>query len=233
MKSKRHKQIRSNFRFYELHFGFKAPQKVLVDGNFLKVCTDIGFDYYGRIHGIIGCKLEFWTSECVQRELRELGPALEKVHQASFRLKRFRCQHSGLGLSAGQCLKSLVGRENEARYVVATQDPDLWSLFGKATNVPILYFQHSVLKMKEPSTAARKAVETENEQRLQLTEHERKAITELKKEEQERQRKIHKERLKSQRDKLCIKARRPAKGPNPLSCKRPQKHAVDKGNNAQ
>jgi len=220
MKAKRHKEIRSHYQFYQLHFDFKTPQKFLFDGNFLKVCIDIGFDYFHRLHSIFGLKLEFWTTSCVQKELRELGSELEGVFQASFRLKRFNCPHAGLGMSAGQCIKSVVGRENEGRFIVATQDPDLWAYFGKTVGVPVMVFSHGILKLKEPTEVAKRMVEAKDAKKGQLNPEERKEIERFRREEGARERKIEKDRLKFERNKLCIKPKKSAKGPNPLSMKR-------------
>ena len=233
MKSQRHKQIRSNYDFFARNFDFKPPQKLLIDGNFLKICVDTGFNYYQRLHSILDSKLEFYTTACVQHELRIIGPALEKVLQKSYSLKRLVCNHEGQLIAPSQCLKATIGRLNEGQYIVASQDPDVWSFAGKIVNLPVLHFLQNILRMKPPIDLAVQMVDKKNVKKMQLSDVEKKEIRVFSRGEIERVRKIKKEKLKNEMDKLCVKTKKKWGNPNPLSCKKKKVKKVryDKVNN--
>lgn len=56
MRVKAGKQCRKVIQYYRINFHFREPYKVIVDGNFVKVCVDKKVDIKHKIEKILGGK---------------------------------------------------------------------------------------------------------------------------------------------------------------------------------
>ena len=223
MKSQRHKKIRSSYKFFSVNFDFKEPQKILIDGNFLKNAVDIRYDVLYKLKAVLDIKIYMNITPCIIKELELIGEPFKKVLDLARKIRLYNCGHHNSCINATDCIKSLIKDGNPRRFVVATQDSDIHELAQTIIPLPILYFQNgNILKMldiNQPTKDEAKRLELEK-QRMANTEFEE--IKKLKAEEFEKLKKIRKERLRREREKLGIKVLPKAKGPNPLSCKKKQ-----------
>lgn len=221
MKSQRHKKIRSTYKFFSVNFEFREPQKILVDGNFLKNAVDIRYDVLYKLKAVLDIKVYMNITPCIIKELELIGEPFQKVLDAARKIRLYNCGHHNNCINATECIKSLVGDGNSRKFIVATQDSEVHELANTVIPLPILYFQNgNILKMLEVSKATRdEARRLElKKQRLVSTEYEE--VKRMKAEDLERMKKIRKERMRREREKLGIKVEPKAKGPNPLSCKK-------------
>ncbi len=225
MKSQRHKKIRNYYKFYAINFDFIEPQKVLIDGNFLKHAIDIRYDVLTKLKAIVDVKVYMNITPCIIKELELIGEPFKKVLDLAKRIRLYNCGHYKSCINATDCIKSLINDGNPRKFVVATQDSEIHELAETVIPLPVLHFQNgNILKMLEISQAAKdvaRRLELEK-QRMGTTECD--DIKKLKAEEIERLKKIRKEKMRRERQQLAIKVLPKAKGPNPLSCKkkRPQ-----------
>ena len=73
MKLKRQSKIRSTLRFYKQNFNYSEPASILLDGNFLKLSSDIGMDLQLQFRKFFLKPPQFFTTSCVAAELRQLN----------------------------------------------------------------------------------------------------------------------------------------------------------------
>ena len=77
MKGKKNKKFRQHLEFYEMHFGFRAPYKLLIDGNFLVKSEKINLNLSKKMHNIFKKKFILSTTKCIKNELKLVGSAVE------------------------------------------------------------------------------------------------------------------------------------------------------------
>lgn len=61
------------------------------------------------------------------------------------------CKHSGGILSADECIRNFIGKKNEPKVFVATNDEDLRNDLRNLGTVPIFFFKHNLLIMDSPT----------------------------------------------------------------------------------
>ena len=61
------------------------------------------------------------------------------------------CKHSGGILPADECIKNFVGKKNEPKVFVGTNDEELRNELRNLGTVPIFFFKNSVLIMDAPT----------------------------------------------------------------------------------
>ena len=61
------------------------------------------------------------------------------------------CKHPGGILSADDCVRNFIGKKNEAKVFVGTNDEDLRNDLRNLGTVPIFFFKHSMLVMDAPT----------------------------------------------------------------------------------
>jgi len=57
MRVKVGKQCRKAIQFYRINFKFREPYKVILDGNFIKVCLDKKIDLRTKLDKVLGGKV--------------------------------------------------------------------------------------------------------------------------------------------------------------------------------
>lgn len=224
MKGRKNKKFRNTLKFYEHNFGFHAPYKVLVDGNFLARCNKIGLNLEKKLYTIFKKKMMISTTKCISNELHLLGSEFTEVHEASKELYRQFCYHQ-VALQPSDCILKHVGSNNKPHYIIATCDKKLIKILDKIPKIPILTFvSDNVIEFRDPSKATMKLIEKKDEGKYEPSEREKVVIDEFKKKERIEEIKEKLEKLRKLRYKLGIKAKKKAKGPNPLSCKKRKKN---------
>lgn len=141
-------------------------------------------------------------------ETEKLGP---KVHGAMLIVKKFaihKCSHDKTPVSGSQCLKSMVGKKNSSRYIIATQDRDLQTHLRTIPAVPILYLHQTTPCLEQPSEISLKTAKNKTDNLFGVNEYENNKIKALK-EQSGIQESLDKPKKKKKKG-----------GPNPLSCKR-------------
>lgn len=61
------------------------------------------------------------------------------------------CKHPGGIISADDCVRNFIGKKNEAKVFVGTNDEDLRNDLRNLGTVPIFFFKHSMLVMDAPT----------------------------------------------------------------------------------
>ena len=93
-------------------------------------------------------------TKCIMRELENLGEeslGKETMKQARLTVK-LPCEHTGGILEPDECILSYIGKKNENKVFVGTNDEDLRNKLRNNGSVPIFFFNHSnILIMDSPS----------------------------------------------------------------------------------
>eukprot|EP00899_Mesostigma_viride_P015252 jgi/Mesvir1/23728/Mv25771-RA.1 len=161
MKGKRLKQTRKHVRFFKVCFGFRAPFKVLMDGNFihqnLALTSSLG-SVSESIPKLLGFPTRVFVTRCIQAELRSLGPKYAATVAAAKHLALAKCEHEA-PVTASECILSQVGEQNESHFFVASQDQNLRRLLEKVTAVPFIHIHNGVLILEKPTEEQHKAAQ--------------------------------------------------------------------------
>lgn len=232
MKGKKNKRFRQNLEFYEMHFRFRAPYKLLIDGNFLAKCEKIGLDLNKKMYNIFKKKFILSTSKCIKHELNLLGSDFDHVkYRAEELLYCQRCFHD-MNLEPSNCISKHVGSENKPQYIIATCDRKLIKHLETIPKVPIMTFvSDNVLDFKEASQATKNLLEKKDAQKYEPSGHEKELIARVRKADRAEaaERRMLKE--KAATDKLGVYIKKKAKNPNPLSMKKSSKGGKKKRHN--
>ena len=93
-------------------------------------------------------------TKCVMRELENLGeealgPATLKNARLTVKLP---CSHSGGVIDPDECILAYIGKRNEQKVFVASNDEDLRNKLRNNGSVPIFFYNRgNVLVMDSPS----------------------------------------------------------------------------------
>merc|ERR1712146_119545 len=126
--------------------------KLLVDGPFIFAALGGRVDLRTHIPEITGGRTHLYVTRCVCAELKAGGDDLRGALLAARRFTCVNCDHVP-GTSPLDCIKSLIGSQNNEKYMVGSHDPRLLALLRK-TGVPPLVRVHLNVAALEPPTAA-------------------------------------------------------------------------------
>ena len=161
------------------------------------------------------------TTPCNVIELESLGP---KFYGPCLIMKQFpvhQCGHSKKRLGGSSCVLSMVkDKEQEKRYIVATQDRELTNSLREIGGIPVLYLHESVPVLEGPSKESLAIAEKGDVKDAKLSSQEKKVLKEAKKDF-------------GIEDSIVTKKRRKRKGPNPLSCLPPKKKKLETNSSPQ
>jgi U3 small nucleolar RNA-associated protein 23 len=224
MRYLRAKGIRKALRQFHFLCGIKPPFKVLLDGNFIAMCLQMKVDVRERVPKYLQVKpheVEFFVPRAALDELRVLGEATKEAYELaqSFKVAEAYDLPKKKGedepADVSQCIQHLVGDKNERKFVVCTQEVELRKALRLVPGVPLLYLNRSVLVFEEISRATLAIVRQEEKANMaKLDVNEKRKLEQMQVGEaadQEEQQRLTKKR---------------AKGPNPLSNKKPVKKKV-------
>lgn len=177
-------------------------------------------------------------TQCSIRHLYSADPKDETIIEQAKGYERRRCNHHDLQypLSSLQCFADVLdpkgSRTNKHRYIVASQDPEVRSHMRQIPGVPLLYIHRSVMIMEPMAQATIDVRNHEERAKLKTGIYGRQSIPGLSKRKQGEERTEDDAFYKpsettteaGQTAQNPIKRRkRIAKGPNPLSVKKPKK----------
>lgn len=155
------------------------------------------------------------TTRCIIKETEKIA---KKTLGALTILKQFgihECDHKE-PVSGSQCILSMIGKNNDKHYILATQDRDLQEKMRLKAGVPLLYLHNKSPTLEKPSKASNSKAEhtLEASPFMFISQTQNEALKNMKKtlgiEEKEEEKKV------------VIKKKK-LKNPNPLSCKKKKK----------
>ncbi|XP_034937485.1 rRNA-processing protein UTP23 homolog [Chelonus insularis] len=211
MKVKRLKKVQKNLAFYANNYKFHEPYQVLIDGTFSHAALENKFNIQEQLPKYFQANVKLLTTPCVIMETERLG---HKVYGAMLIVKQFaihNCTHVKNPTTGSKCLRSMIGRDNSSRYIVATQDRELQDQLRKVAGVPIIYLHGCAPTLEPPSEASKEKAQAMIKG-LSLNSVQEETIKTLK----------EKSGLLPDEPPLRKKKKKRG-GPNPLSCKKKQK----------
>lgn len=118
-------------------------------------------------------------TKCVMRELENLGdvaPHAKAVLIAARQVVKLPCQHTGGILPPNECIKNYIGKRNEQKVFIATQDEDLRNDLRNNGSAPIFFFRNNVLIMDSPSDVTEQKFKLKEQLKLEPTKAEKKFL---------------------------------------------------------
>mmetsp|Transcript_82259 Transcript_82259/g.172223 ORF Transcript_82259/g.172223 Transcript_82259/m.172223 type:complete len:289 (+) Transcript_82259:233-1099(+) len=212
MRVRRHKGFRRSLKFYSITFGIKQPYKVLVDGTFVTQAVNNRINVKEQLPKILNnCRCTPMVTNCMLEEVNSLGP---RGRGAAFVMKsyyRVKCGHQ-TNIGASACIKEQIGKKNERKLFVATQDLQLATHLRAIPGAPVIRMNQMVPFLEEPSDASKKEQQDAEAKKETIASWEAPKLPAL------RQQKV----MESIQNEQPKKKKGP-KGVNPLSCKKPKK----------
>lgn len=199
---------------YAKGFGLHPPYQFLLDPSFCRASLRYKFDPKERLPFILGAPVRPFVTGCVMHALRQAARASSDplVTGAPFVARRVelrRCRHDN-PLPVTECFHALIGEENPFRYGVATDDEELKTMMRRVPGVPLVYMERAFPLLEAPTKLTRETLAKREAEKLGVPRVEA-AI-------------IQREFGDAKEPEMPPKhKRRRAKGPNPLSVKRPTK----------
>lgn len=210
MKIKRHKHVQRCLKFYEVNFNLKEPFNVLVDGTFAQEALKCKINIAEQMPKYLEAdKCKLLTTKCAIKETELLGSA---TYGAMLILKNFTlhpCNHRDV-VNTEKCFRKLIEDKNQQKFFVATQSDTMKETVRSVLGTPLLLISHRSINIEKPT---KDSVNDANEvlnKKLQPSENDIQKLKALK----------HQKGLLKY-DNMTHKHRK-AKGPNPLSCKKPK-----------
>ncbi|KAL3662643.1 hypothetical protein V7S43_012490 [Phytophthora oleae] len=224
MRYLRAKGIRKALRQFHFLCGIKPPYKVLLDGNFIAMCVQMKVDVQERVPKYLQVKpheCEFYVPHAALEELKMLGETTKEAYDLakSFKVAEAYDQDDSSDdkpVDVSKHIQSIIGAKNERKFVVCTQEVELRKALRLVPGVPLMYLNRSVLVFEEISRATLAIVRQEEKANMaKLDVNEKRKLEQMQEgesgENHEEQQRLQKKR---------------AKGPNPLSMKKPAKKKV-------
>ncbi|KAJ8686593.1 hypothetical protein QAD02_022387 [Eretmocerus hayati] len=220
MKIQRLKKVQKNLGFFVNNFKFRQPYQVLIDGTFSHAALENKFNIQDQMAKYFQAEVKLLTTQCVIMETEKLGP---KLYGAMLIVKQYavhKCGHEKNPVSGSKCLRSMVGKDNSSRYIVATQDRLLQDQLRKVPGVPIMYLHGKAPTLEPPSQISKQFAEClRNKSVLTNTQEETLKCLKLQSGLEVESGMIRKKKKKKG-------------GPNPLSCKKKQNTTVSDNSTA-
>lgn len=225
MGRKKDKWFKKTINYYRYIFKFEAPFKIIVDGNFIAVAHKKKFDMKEALSKALDEKVHLVIPTCVFRELQSIEDKIPGITSIISEYKIEECPHNQM--EPVNCIRSYIGKRNNTKYFVATQDKFLRSMLRKVPGVPLIFFDQNMILIDKLSSASLAASERREELKEDPKKKEKKVLNEKKKEIKEfllqevRQSKRYKERIEEYKlNRVMGRIKKKAKGPNPLSVKK-------------
>lgn len=155
MGRKKNKWFKKIVLFYRYVFKFEIPYKILVDGNIIAVALQKKFDLKESMSKTLDENVHLVIPSCVVHEIRDLDSKIPGILQATLKYKIEECTHGVL--SPDNCIQSYIGKRNQRKYFVATQDRILRLRLRKIPGTPLLFFDQNMLLIDKPSKSSMEA----------------------------------------------------------------------------
>lgn len=153
MRIKRLKKYKKFVNFFKVVYKFKPPFKVLLDGNFFHRAVRNGFSLRENFLRLLADTPVFVMTKCVLREFENLGAAVvgdDTLHEAK-KLVKESCKHAGGILAPDECIRLFIGKKNEGKHFVCSDDEELRNDLRNTGTVPLFFFRNNVLVMDSPT----------------------------------------------------------------------------------
>lgn len=148
-------------------------------------------------------EIKYLTTQCAVIEAESLGSKVSRAVQILKRYAIHKCGHEGKPIPGAECFLSMVRRNNEKHYIIATQDRELQNILRATPAVPLLYLHQKAPILEKPSDLS---VEVAKQKFSPLTDWEKTTLATLKQKSVIVGDEVKKPKKKKQ------------KGANPLSC---------------
>jgi len=217
MRILRAKNIRKQLRFYRINYGIHPPYKVLLDGNFIFACLKVKMDVKDRLVKLLQeerCSL--FVPRAVLEELQTLGASFEHCYEFAMKLEHPLDDALSESISASEAIEKIIGDCNSGKYLVASQDEQLWAKLRKVPGVPVVHAQRALLVLAPPSAATAAAAARALNKQGTLNQNEKEIVKSIKAHQA-------KKRKMEQASEPKVRLKKKAKGPNPLSMKKKKK----------
>ncbi|XP_065829701.1 rRNA-processing protein UTP23 homolog [Oscarella lobularis] len=213
MRVKRRKHAKKILSFYHNAFRLREPYQVLVDGTFTQAALQTKINIKEQLPKYLDGSVLLVTTRCILAEAKEIG---SRLHGALLILERYQCRKCGHQrgdklVPAAECIKSLVGLNNEHHYIIASQDQELKGGLRQISGVPLLHITHNAIMLENPTPLSRQKAEETLALKTAPSSHEKETLDKLAK------------LLPKERGRIAsgrIQKRKIARGPNPLSVKK-------------
>jgi U3 small nucleolar RNA-associated protein 23 len=162
----------------------------------------------------LNSQVKLLTTRCIIIETEKIA---KKAHGALTILKQFgthECGHKE-PVAGSKCILTMIGKNNQKHYILATQDRDLQEILRAKAGIPLLYLHNKSPTLDKPSSMSySKADQSLESPTVYISETQNEALKNMKKalgvEE------------KVEEENLPVKKKK-SHNPNPLSCKKKKK----------
>ena len=233
MGRRKDKWIKKTLNFYRFIFKFDSPYKIIIDGNFAAMALNKKFEMKTSLEKLLDEKIILIIPSCIFKEVQSIESKIPGLLKLLSQYKIEQCKHSPM--SATNCIRDYIGKKNNSKYFVATQDNFLRVQLRKVPGVPLIFFEQNMLLMDKPSRISIEASERRENLKEDPKKKEKKELNEKKNEisdflvEEFKNSKYYKRKQEEFKlNKLMGKIRKKAKGPNPLSVKKKQSYYIQK-----
>ena len=225
MGRKKDKWIKKTINFYRFVFKFESPYKVIIDGNFAAMALNKKFEMKSSLEKLLDEKVILIIPSCIFKEVQSIESKIPGLLKLLSQYKIEQCKHNLL--TPTNCIRDYIGKKNNLKYFVATQDNFLRVQLRKIPGVPLIFFEQNMLLMDKPSRISIEASDRRENLKEDPKQREKKILNEKKDEisnflvEEFKNSKYYKQKQEELKlNKLMGKIRKKAKGPNPLSVKK-------------
>ena len=177
MRIKRGKKYHKYVNFWRVVYKFHPPYKVLIDGNFFHHACKEAIDIKHQLSKILQDQPFIFMTKCIMRELENLGRnniiVEQTLKQARLTVK-LPCGHSGGIVDPDECIMAYIGKRNENKAFVATNDEELRNKIRNNGSAPLFFYNKSnVLIMDSPSDVSEAKFKIREQMKLEPTKAEK------------------------------------------------------------
>ena len=174
MRIKRGKKYHKYVNFFRVVYKFVPPFKVLLDGNFFHHTVKENMDIKLLLHRILEDQPFIFLTKCIMRELEDaediLGPKTLAVARKTVKLP---CNHPGGIIPPDECILNYIGKRNESKVFVGTNDEELRNKLRNNGTCPIFFFKYNVLVMDAPSNVSDQKFKLKEQLKMEPTKQEK------------------------------------------------------------
>jgi rRNA-processing protein FCF1 len=157
MGRRKDKWIKKTLNFYRFVFKFDSPYKVIIDGNFAAMALNKKFEMKSSLEKFLDEKVILIIPSCIFKEVQSIESKIPGLLKLLSQYKIEQCKHNLL--TPTNCIRDYIGKKNNSKYFVATQDNFLRVQLRKIPGVPLIFFEQNMLLMDKPSRISIEASE--------------------------------------------------------------------------
>ena len=150
MKYKRKKQAKRVLQLLKTTFNFHEPFQIVIDGTFCQSALEHKINIRDQLSNYLSATVRLFTTECAVNEINSLGDSFKGGLFIIKQYKYLKCNHANRN-STAECFLSLIGKDNNKRYMLATLDRSLKFKARQIPGTPILTLANNALVLEAPS----------------------------------------------------------------------------------